>query len=45
MVAQASRGEAGHSTNGGKAGNQDGYETNLRGYYNYPWSCYLRYVG
>ena len=45
MVAQASRGEAGHSTYGGKAGNQDGYETNLRGYYNYPWSCYLRYVG
>ncbi len=23
---------------------QDGYETNLREYYNYPWSCYLRHV-
>lgn len=45
QVAQASRGEAGHRVSGGRAGDQDGYETNVRSYYNYPWTCYLRYVG
>lgn len=45
MVAQASRGEAGHRVSGGAAGDQDGWETNVRPYYNYPWDCYLRYVG
>lgn len=28
---------------GGKAGDQTGYETNIRGYYDYPWNCYLRW--
>lgn len=44
-LAQASRGERGHRVSGGKAGDQDGYETNVRSYYNYPWTCYLRFAG
>jgi hypothetical protein len=43
LVAQASSSEYG--TAYGKAGDQTGRETNIRGYYNYPWNCYLRYVG
>lgn len=44
MLVQASRGEAGHRVHGGRAGDQDGYETNWSKYYSYPWTCYLRYV-
>ena len=44
LLCQASRNEL-HRANGGQPGDQDGYETNTRGYYNYPWSCYLRYAG
>lgn len=44
-LAQASRGESGHRVSGGAPGDQDGWETNVRGYYDYPWDCYLRYVG
>lgn len=43
QLAQASISEKG--TVSGKAGDQTGRETNIRGYYDYPWSCYLRYVG
>lgn len=43
-LAQASKDENGRYR-GGKSGDQSNYETNTRGYYNYPWSCYLRYVG
>lgn len=42
-LAQASISERG--TAYGKAGDQTGRETNIRGYYNYPWNCYLRYQG
>lgn len=45
QLAQASRGEAGHRVHGGQAGDQDGYETNLRAYYDYPWTIVLRYQG
>lgn len=45
QLAQASRGEAGHRVSGGAPGDQDGYETNVRSYYDYPWNCYLRYSG
>lgn len=44
LLCQASRNEL-HRANGGQPGDQDYYETNTRSYYNYPWSCYLRYVG
>lgn len=44
LLCQASRNEK-HTANGGKPGDQDGYETNTRGYYDYPWDCYLRYAG
>ena len=44
LLCQASRNEN-HGANGGQPGDQDGYETNTRDYYNYPWSCYLRYGG
>lgn len=44
LLCQASRNEL-HRANGGQPGDQDNYETNTRSYYNYPWSCYLRYVG
>lgn len=43
-LAQASIDERGKIT-GGKGGDQTGNETNIRGYYNYPWNCYLRYSG
>ncbi len=42
-LAQASISECG--TAYGRAGDQTGRETNIRGYYNYPWNCYLRYGG
>ncbi len=44
LLCQASRNEN-HGANGGQPGDQDGYETNTRGYYDYPWDCYLRYQG
>ena len=43
-LAQASIDERGRIT-GGRGGDQTGWETNVRSYYNYPWNCYLRYVG
>lgn len=42
LVAQASINEKGRAT-GGVPGDQTGYETNIKGYYNYPWDCVLRY--
>lgn len=42
-LAQASIDERGRIT-GGRGGDQTGWETNVRSYYNYPWNCYLRYV-
>lgn len=42
-LAQASISERG--TAYGRAGDQTARETNIRGYYNYPWNCYLRYGG
>ena len=44
LLCQASRNEN-HGANGGQPGDQDGWETNTRNYYNYPWNCYLRYGG
>lgn len=44
LLCQASRNEL-HGATGGQPGDQDGYETNTRSYYDYPWSCYLRYGG
>lgn len=41
QLAQASISE--HGTINGAGGDQTGGETNVRGYYNYPWDCYLRY--
>lgn len=43
-LAQASIDERGRAT-GGQGGDQTGRETNISNYYNYPWNCYLRYVG
>lgn len=43
-IAQASIDERGRAS-GGQSGDQSNYETNVRGYYDYPWNCYLRYVG
>lgn len=43
LLAQASISERG--TAYGTAGDQTGGETNIRSYYNYPWSAYLRYQG
>lgn len=43
-LAQASIDENGRAT-GGKGGDQTGRETNISNYYNYPWSCYLRWTG
>lgn len=43
-LAQASIDENGRIT-GGKGGDQTGRETNISPYYNYPWSCYLRWTG
>ena len=44
LLCQASRNEN-HGANGGQPGDQDGYETNTRAYYDFPWTCYLRYGG
>lgn len=44
LLGQASIDENGNIA-GGKAGDQSGWETNTRDYYDYPWNCYLRYVG
>ena len=41
QLAQASISE--NDSIAGAAGDQTGYETNVRSYYNYPWNCYLRY--
>lgn len=42
-LAQASIDERGRAS-GGKTGDQAN-ETNVKAYYNYPWTCYLRYTG
>lgn len=44
MLAQASIDERGDIA-GGQSGDQTDYETNVRSYYDYPWSCILRYTG
>lgn len=44
MLAQASIDERGEIA-GGAPGDQTGWETNVRPYYDYPWDCYLRYTG
>ena len=41
LLAQASIDERGRAS-GGRTGNQ-GRETNIKRYYNYPWNCYLRF--
>ena len=41
-LVQASINELGTVT-GGQTGDQNGVEIALRGYYNYPWDCVLRY--
>lgn len=43
MLAQFSRSETGGIT--GRKGDQDCYESNIRGYYNYPWDGKLAWVG
>lgn len=43
-LAQASIDENGDIA-GGQSGDQSGWETNTRSYYNYPWDCYLRWSG
>lgn len=43
-LAQASIDENGNIA-GGASGDQTGRETHTRSYYDYPWDCYLRYVG
>lgn len=42
-LAQFSRSETGGIT--GRRGDQDGYESNIRGYYSYPWDGKLAWVG
>lgn len=42
-LAQASISE--NNTISGVGGDQTGRETNVRNYYNYPWNCYLRFMG
>lgn len=42
-LAQFSRSETGGIT--GREGDQDGYESNIRGYYNYPWDGKLAWLG
>ena len=44
LLAQASIDERGQIA-GGQSGDQTNYETNVRSYYNYPWSCVLRATG
>ena len=41
-IAQASIDENGNAS-GGMAGDQTGWETNIRAIYDYPWDCILRY--
>ncbi|WP_236632645.1 endolysin-like domain-containing protein [Bifidobacterium xylocopae] len=43
LLCQASISETGGAA--GAAGDQTGGETNTSPYYDYPWDCYLRYVG
>jgi hypothetical protein len=43
LLAQASYSE--HHTANGAGGDQTGQETNIRGYYDFPWNAYLRYTG
>jgi len=43
LISQASNGE--HGATGNQTGDQTGRETITRGYYNYPWDCYLRWTG
>lgn len=42
LLAQASISERG--TANGVGGDQTGHETNIRGYYDYPWNAYLRFT-
>ena len=42
-LAQFSRSETGGVT--GREGDQDGHESNIRGYYNYPWDGKLAWLG
>ena len=44
LLGQASIDETGDIW-GGASGDQTGYETNVRSYYDYPWDAYLRYTG
>ena len=44
LLGQASIDETGDIW-GGASGDQTGYETNTRPYYDYPWDAYLRYTG
>ena len=44
QIVQASINERGGIT-GGQTGDQTGKEIHVRGYYDYPWDCVLRYVG
>jgi peptidoglycan hydrolase-like protein with peptidoglycan-binding domain len=44
QIVQASINERGGIT-GGQTGDQTGDEIHVRGYYDYPWDCVLRYVG
>lgn len=44
MIAQASIDERGEIA-GGESGDQTGWETNTRSYYDYPWDCVLRWTG
>ena len=44
QIVQASINERGGIT-GGQTGDQTGKEICVRGYYDYPWDCVLRYVG
>lgn len=44
QLVQASQNEFGGIT-GGQTGDQTGEEIAVRGYYNYPWDCVLRYPG
>jgi NlpC/P60 family len=44
QIAYASQDEHRHPT-GGASGDQTGLETRVRSYYNYPWSCVLRFHG
>lgn len=43
-LAQASIDENGNIA-GGSRGDQTSAEVNTRSYYNYPWNCYLRWIG